>query len=299
MNTAQRLLLGSLLASAASTGLAQTNLLTAGDFEGEVPTSSYWAPAPGIWGGEHYNLTGDTNGVQALDDQMLEILHAGGGSAAQVHQIVEGPFVSGSEVSFQVSMNSHLAGVQAGLLLETRSAVNVGPTTRSANNYFLLDDDPDTWETFTVTQTLDNDTNFIAGEIVLWHSSLPIPWFTPGGYADNAVLTVVPPVTDADNDGVPDSADLCVNTNLDATVSVLGNDSGVENVVFAAGCSTSDLVTEVIDDCDNAGNHGKFASCVAKGLNSLLSSGVITGDEKDALQSAAAQTDVGKKNNGK
>lgn len=46
---------------------------------------------------------------------------------------------------------------------------------------------------------------------------------------------------------------------------------------------------------DGAANHGQYVSCMAKFHNGLLTSGIISAAEKDALQSAAAQTTLGKK----
>jgi hypothetical protein len=42
-------------------------------------------------------------------------------------------------------------------------------------------------------------------------------------------------------------------------------------------------------------NHGQFVSCVAKHAEARLAAGHITAEEKDALVSVAAQSDVGKK----
>jgi hypothetical protein len=42
-------------------------------------------------------------------------------------------------------------------------------------------------------------------------------------------------------------------------------------------------------------NHGQFVSCVAKHAEARLAAGHITAEEKDALVSIAAQSDVGKK----
>lgn len=103
----------------------------------------------------------------------------------------------------------------------------------------------------------------------------------------------VPP-PDADGDGVLDTDDLCLDTNLESTVTVQGQDSGVDNFLFATGCSISDLMTKVIDDCSQSSNHGRFVSCTALGLNNLRSQGVITEEERGALQSVAAQSEVGK-----
>ena len=44
-------------------------------------------------------------------------------------------------------------------------------------------------------------------------------------------------------------------------------------------------------------NHGQFVKCVTKFANAWLKEGLITGAEKGAIVSEAAQSDVGKSNN--
>lgn len=99
---------------------------------------------------------------------------------------------------------------------------------------------------------------------------------------------------DSDGDGVPDADDVCPNTVLGSAVTVGGIDSGIENGFDPErGCSTADEVNLVTEDCSiGARNHGQFASCFARGANSLKASGIISGKDKGALQSAAAQSDL-------
>jgi hypothetical protein len=106
-------------------------------------------------------------------------------------------------------------------------------------------------------------------------------------------LSIAPLFTDTDGDGVEDEYDMCPNTSLGGTVSVGGLDSGVDNIFFeASGCAVSDLVDDIVDDCSDARNHGQFVSCFARGANDLKAVGVLTGKEKGALQSTAAQSDI-------
>jgi hypothetical protein len=99
--------------------------------------------------------------------------------------------------------------------------------------------------------------------------------------------------TDTDSDGVGNNSDACLSTDLGAGVTVGGLDVDIENIFFAAsGCSTGDLVEEMVFDCSNSRNHGQFVSCVAKGTNSLKAMGVITGKEKGLIQRAAAEADI-------
>lgn len=106
-----------------------------------------------------------------------------------------------------------------------------------------------------------------------------------------------PPVVDTDGDGVGDNADLIDNSDTSATVIIKGIDSGVTNTVNADGITLADMIHYATGTCGKGSkNHGQYVSCVAKYLNVLLKSGIITDEEKDALQSAAAQTDIGKTN---
>lgn len=75
-----------------------------------------------------------------------------------------------------------------------------------------------------------------------------------------------------------------------------GCDSGVIDRELPDGSLLSSLVDPLVADCtDGAKNHGQFVSCFAQGLNDLVSAGIITEDEKDALQSCAGESSIGKK----
>jgi len=94
---------------------------------------------------------------------------------------------------------------------------------------------------------------------------------------------------DADGDGIPYAADECPLSDLDGTVVIDGCDSGVTNHVLDSGCSILDL----IDNCvSSARNHGKFVSCVSHLTNALKKAGIISGAEKDLVQSCAAEADI-------
>lgn len=91
---------------------------------------------------------------------------------------------------------------------------------------------------------------------------------------------------DGDLDGVADDAgDQCLGSDLRATVVVGGEDTGVPNTFFTNGCTISDLVGRC---AAAAGNHGAFVSCVAGLGNTLRDLGFISGDQKGAIQRAAA-----------
>jgi hypothetical protein len=71
-----------------------------------------------------------------------------------------------------------------------------------------------------------------------------------------------------------------------ATVIIGKCNSGVPNVVTPSGRTISDLVAGC---ARNASNHGQFVSCVAHVTNDLKETGTISGQQKDAIQTCAAQ----------
>jgi hypothetical protein len=95
--------------------------------------------------------------------------------------------------------------------------------------------------------------------------------------------------TDSDNDGTPDCNDNCPNSDLSATVIIDACDSGVANTFLSPGCTISDSIAEC---AAGARNHGEFMSCIAKLTNELKKAGVITGQEKGAIQRCAGQADI-------
>ena len=94
---------------------------------------------------------------------------------------------------------------------------------------------------------------------------------------------------DADLDGKANELDCDATSDMSATVVIDGENTGVPNVMFTSGCTISDLIQRIGAD---AANHGGFASGVAHLGNALRDAGIITGDQKDRLQSAAAHANV-------
>ena len=107
-----------------------------------------------------------------------------------------------------------------------------------------------------------------------------------------STFSIVTP-QDSDGDGVldlfPPESDKCPNSDLSSTVVVDACDSGVTNTLLADGCTISDLIGEL---GTGAENHGKFVSSVAKLLNQFKKDGVISGSEKDAIQTCVAEADI-------
>ena len=91
---------------------------------------------------------------------------------------------------------------------------------------------------------------------------------------------------DADNDGVADDEDCNPNSDTSPTIVLCGRNTGVPNTLFANGCTMSDLIAQL---AASAGNHGQFVSSVAHLTNQWVLDGLITGQQKGAIQSAAAR----------
>jgi hypothetical protein len=94
---------------------------------------------------------------------------------------------------------------------------------------------------------------------------------------------------DADLDGVADGVDCEANSDMSATVSVGGCDSGVPNTLFSTGCTVSDLIRHI---AASSSNHGNFVSGVADLTNNLKAQGLITGAQKAAIQRCAAEASL-------
>ncbi|MGH7805213.1 MAG: hypothetical protein ACREQJ_12775, partial [Candidatus Binatia bacterium] len=87
---------------------------------------------------------------------------------------------------------------------------------------------------------------------------------------------------DTDEDGVNDEEDLCRGTDATST-------DKAKSVVDAEGCSIDQRCP-----CDDAWkNHGAYVSCTTRAANRLNAASLITGAEKGAITSAAAQSECG------
>jgi predicted extracellular nuclease len=105
----------------------------------------------------------------------------------------------------------------------------------------------------------------------------------PASDHDGVVLFVM---SDHDGDGYADDDDDCPTGDTSPTVVLDGCDSGAPNIAFPGGCTLADQIAALHA---SAKNHGQFVSSVANLLNSLVSSGQLTGAQKGAIQSCAAQ----------
>jgi hypothetical protein len=91
---------------------------------------------------------------------------------------------------------------------------------------------------------------------------------------------------DADSDGVVDDEDCNPNSDLRPTIVIGAINTGVPNTLFENGCTSSDLIARL---AASARNHGAFVSAVAHLTNQWVQAGLITGQQKGAIQSAAAR----------
>ncbi|MEE8584473.1 MAG: hypothetical protein V3T83_06425 [Acidobacteriota bacterium] len=143
---------------------------------------------------------------------------------------------------------------------------------------------------------------FMAGAIVDESDDPPfeIGAKLPNGLPDPAAFggpatassSVANPLPDADGDGVTDSLDQCPDSDLSATVSIGGCDSGVGNALVSPGCTISDLILGI---AAGARNHGAFVSGVAHLLEGLRNQGAISASERGRIQRCAARSRIGRR----
>jgi hypothetical protein len=91
---------------------------------------------------------------------------------------------------------------------------------------------------------------------------------------------------DADGDATADDEDCNPNSDLRPTIVIGTINTGVPNMLFADGCTMSDLIMQLFAA---SSNHGQFVSGVAHLTNEWKATGLITGSQKGAIQSAAAK----------
>ena len=99
-------------------------------------------------------------------------------------------------------------------------------------------------------------------------------------YLQGLISAITEATRDSDGDGILDDVDSCPASNLNATVLVGANDSGVTNSVDGVGCSVADHVQACFS---KANNHGAAVSCVSHLANDLRKSGGISGREQGQL----------------
>ncbi|TPV35377.1 hypothetical protein FJ651_00195 [Paucihalobacter ruber] len=97
---------------------------------------------------------------------------------------------------------------------------------------------------------------------------------------------------DSDGDGCEDEDDEIIDSNMEATVTIDGCDSGVVNRVTPGSCGI--MMSDVIDvlEAGTYKNHGQFVSAVADVVNGWFDAGLITLEEMDAIMSCAGQANI-------
>ncbi len=168
-----------------------------------------------------------------------------------------------------------------GILTSTASLTNQVLTVSADDRYSYVEDG--------VAQVLDHSLTsaplnpFVRG-MQFAHANADAPYATsPSSDHDGVVLFVM---TDHDGDGLADDNDACPTGDARPTVILDGCDSGAPNLMFAGGCTLADQIAALRA---SAKNHGQFVSTVGKLLDDLKKSGQLTGAQKGAIESCAAQ----------
>jgi Concanavalin A-like lectin/glucanases superfamily len=144
-----------------------------------------------------------------------------------------------------------------------------------------------------LVNTPDTSANFV-GEDGKEYAFYSIARDLTGNVEDKAPATEAETLVqltpaDGDGDGVPDDQDACPDSIVTATVVIDQCDSGVPNTIIEDGCTISDRIAQWGAD---AKNHGQFVSQVSDLTSRLRNNGIITGKQKGAIQSCAAQANL-------
>jgi hypothetical protein len=240
----------------ASHGFDTTYVPTRSDVSNSQFLGFVVTPATGAWGGAEFFEDEDTvfvfaTVVRSTNPVTIPLVWNGDdGHSVFVNGIFVGGGGFGEEVSFDLTVNP-----DAPVKLELVGYNGPGP-----------------W----VFHLLRRDTN------------LPLT-STPGVTLDACTEDVpieICGAEDSDGDGIPDNEDECPNSDLSTTVIIDGCNTGVPNTLLPSGCTISDLIAAC---AEGASNHGQFVSCVSHLTNDLKKAGTLTGQQKGAIQSCAAQ----------
>lgn len=103
-------------------------------------------------------------------------------------------------------------------------------------------------------------------------------------------------VSDTDGDGCPDSDDALINSNMEEFVNLGGCSNGVLNrMTLGEPCGT--MMSDMIDVLEKGTykNHGEFTKQVGKLTEKWINEGLITLEEKELIESCAAESSIGVK----
>lgn len=132
----------------------------------------------------------------------------------------------------------------------------------------------------------DDDGQSDADEIACGSDPLDGSSTSPDADADDLPDCVDP---DDDNDGVPDVDDAVPFSDTSPTVVIDGDDTEVANQVLPDGTTFNDAIAAC---AEAASTHGDFVSCVAEATRDWLDDGLVSGQERGRIQSAAARAEL-------
>jgi hypothetical protein len=97
---------------------------------------------------------------------------------------------------------------------------------------------------------------------------------------------------DDDNDGVDDADDDFDNSNIENTIVIDDCDTGVRNflIIGSGGYTKSDIIDQI--ESGDYKNHGQFVKTISSKLTEWINAGLITEDEKEAIQACAGQANI-------
>ena len=131
------------------------------------------------------------------------------------------------------------------------------------------------------------DKYFRAVQFSRGNSDMPVAFeldpTTPMRMSDHDGIVVFT-MTDFDADGYPDDIDSCAHGDARPVIAIGDCDTGVPNTMFQGGCSIADKLAEIKS---TSKNHGQYVSGVAHYTDDLMKQGLISGDQKGAIQACA------------
>ncbi|MFV8224383.1 hypothetical protein, partial [Christiangramia aquimixticola] len=92
--------------------------------------------------------------------------------------------------------------------------------------------------------------------------------------------------------GVPDLDDDFNNSNIEDTIVIDNCDTRVHNSLIpgSGGYTKSDIIDQI--ESANYKNHGQFVRTISSKLKEWMEAGVITENEKEAIQNCAGQANI-------
>jgi hypothetical protein len=201
MNTRTNVILvcaGLLLAIAASTPVAEANLLVDPEFDGIPPLNNLatvFGPPfiLGEWGAENGAIVGVDDGVTPLTARTMLAEYSPAGGYTQTIQVTDvsaDPASSTYALSAYFNANVPAAQGYVNLSFYDSSNTYLGDTSSPVQ---ILDSNPATWEQISLTLTEPLSTQYIVSQVLYLESTLMgNDGVVHAGYVDSASLTRVP-----------------------------------------------------------------------------------------------------------